>query len=201
MASASSVTEWVARLKSGDPAAAARLWERYFGRMAGVARERMRGAALRAADEEDAALSAFDSFCRGAKEGRFPQLSDRDDLWRLLVVITVRKVLGQLDRHRAQKRGGGQLVGESALIGRDAAAAAGLDGLSGGEPSPELAVMVVDQYRRLREGLRTEALRQVLDLRLEGYTREEIADSLGCAERTVRRKLELIREAWLQEES
>ena len=61
--------------------------------------------------------------------------------------------------------------------------------------------MVVDEYRRLRDGLRNDSLRQVLDLRLEGYTREEIAKRLGCAERTVKRKLELIRDAWLEEES
>jgi DNA-binding NarL/FixJ family response regulator len=60
---------------------------------------------------------------------------------------------------------------------------------------------VVDQYRRLRDGLRTEALRQVLGLRLEGSTREEIAERLGCAERTVKSKLEVIHAAWLQGES
>ena len=152
-------------------------------------------------DEEDAALSAFDSFCRGAAHGRFPQLADRDDLWRLLVVITVRKVFGQLERQGAAKRGGGRLVGESALIGGDAAEGGGLDRIAGHEPSPELAALVVDEYRRLRDGLRTEALRQVLDLRLEGYTREEIAERLGCAERAVKRKLDVIREAWLQGES
>jgi DNA-directed RNA polymerase specialized sigma24 family protein len=64
-----------------------------------------------------------------------------------------------------------------------------------------MGAMVVDEYRRLRDRLGNEALRQVLDLRLQGYTREEIADRIGCAERAVRRKLELIREAWLQGES
>ncbi len=117
------------------------------------------------------------------------------------MVITVRKVLGQIDRRGAQKRGGGRLVGESALIGAEAAEGCGLDHLAGQEPTPELAALVVDEYRRLRDGLRTEALRQVLDLRLEGYTREEIAQRLGCAERAVKRKLEVIREAWLQGES
>ena len=87
------------------------------------------------------------------------------------------------------------------MIGADAAEGGGLDRLAGDEPSPELAALVVDEYRRLRDGLRTEALRQVLDLRLEGYTREEIAQRLGCAERAVKRKLEVIREAWLQGES
>ena len=198
-----SVTRWIGDLKAGGDSAAQHLWERYFHRLVHLARARLRSARRAGAieDEEDAALSAFDSFCRGAAHGRFPQLADRDDLWRLLVVITVRKVFGQLDRQGAQKRGGGQLVGESALIGADAAEGGGLDRLAGHEPSPELAALVVDEYRRLRDGLRTEALRQVLDLRLEGYTREEIAERLGCAERAVKRKLDVIREAWLEGES
>jgi DNA-directed RNA polymerase specialized sigma24 family protein len=198
-----SVTRWIGDLKAGGDSAAQHLWERYFHRLVHLARARLRSARRAGAieDEEDAALSAFDSFCRGAAGGRFPQLADRDDLWRLLVVITVRKVLAQLQRQGAQKRGGGGLVGESALMGTDAAGGNGLDRIAGREPSPELAVQVVDEYRRLRGGLRTEALRQVLDLRLEGYTRTEIAQRLGCAERAVRRKREIIREAWLQGES
>jgi RNA polymerase sigma factor (sigma-70 family) len=198
-----SVTHWIGDLKAGGDSAAQHLWERYFDRLVHLARARLRTARWpgAVADEEDAALSAFDSFCRGAAAGRFPQLADRDDLWRLLVVITVRKVLGQLKRQRALKRGSGRLAGESALIGRDAAFAGGLDLIAGNEPSPELAAQVIDEYRRLREALKSEALRHVLDLRLEGYTREEIAERLGCAERTVKRKLEVIREAWMHGES
>jgi DNA-directed RNA polymerase specialized sigma24 family protein len=197
-----SVTRWIGDLKAGGDSAAQHLWERYFHRLVHLARARLR-AARRAgaiADEEDAALSAFDSFCRGATAGRFPQLADRNGLWRLLVVITLRKVMGQVGRQAAQKRGGGQLVGESAVIGSDAAEGGGLDRIAGDEPSPELAASVIDEYRRLRDGLGSEVLRQVLDLRLQGYTREEIAERLGCAERTVKRKLEIIREAWLQGE-
>jgi DNA-directed RNA polymerase specialized sigma24 family protein len=196
------VTRWIGGLEAGGDSAAQHLWERYFQRLVHLARVRLR-AARRAGtieDEEDAALSAFDSFCPGAAAGRFQQLADRDDLWRLLVVITVRKVFGQLERRGARKRGGGRLAGESALIGKDAAEGGGLDRFAGDEPSPELAAMVIDEYRRLRGGLRTEALRQVLDLRLEGYTREEIAERLGCAERAVKRKLDVIRETWQQGE-
>ena len=195
-----SVTCWIGDLKGGGDSAAQHLWERYFHRLVHLARARLRAARRAGAieDEEDAALSAFDSFCRGTASGRFPQLADRDDLWRLLVVITVRKVLGQLQRQGAQKRGGGRLAGESALIAADAAEVGGFARIAGDEPTPELAAIVVEEYRRLRDGLKSEALRQVLDLRLEGYTREEIAERLGCAERTVKRKLELIREAWLE---
>src|SRR5271169_5329863 len=114
-----SVTKWIGDLKAGGDSAAQHLWERYFDRLVGLARAQLRASRRAGAieDEEDAALSAFDSFCRGAASGRFPRLADRDDLWRLLVVITVRKVFGQLERRGARKRGGGRLVGESALIG------------------------------------------------------------------------------------
>src|SRR4051812_20120134 len=92
-----SVSRWLSDLKAGDHAAAQPLWDRYFDRLVRLARAKMKAArgAAAVADEEDAALSAFDSFCAGADRGRFPQLADRDDLWRLLVVITARKVLAQ----------------------------------------------------------------------------------------------------------
>jgi DNA-directed RNA polymerase specialized sigma24 family protein len=197
-----SVTRLIGNLKAGDDSAAQQLWQRYFHRLVYLARSRLRSARRPGAieDEEDAALSAFDSFCRGATADRFPQLADREDLWRLLVVITVRKVCGQLERQSADKRGGDRLLGEAALINA-AADGTSLDRFAGHEPSPEMAALVVDEYRRLRDGLGTDTLRQILDLRLEGYTREEIAERLGCAERAVKRKLDAIREAWLRGES
>ena len=198
-----SVTRWIGGLRAGGDSAAQHLWERYFQRLVLLARARLRASRRAGAfeDEEDAALSAFESFCRGAAQGRFPELADRDGLWRLLVVITLRKVKRQVGRQGARKRGGGRLVGESAVIGRDAGEGGGLDRIADDEPSPELAAMVVDEYRRLRDALASETLRRVLDLRLQGYTREEIAEQLGCAERSVRRKLGVIREAWLQGEA
>src|SRR5579883_1059683 len=187
---------------NGYDGAAQRLWERYFDRLVHMARNKLRGRPRAVEDEEDAALSAFDSFCRGAAGGRFPQLTDRDDLWRLLVVITVRKALHQLERQRAAKRGGDQVLGQSALIGGGAhEGEAALDRLVGSEPTPEFAALVAEQYRRLRDALGDDSLRQVLDLRLEGFDREEIAARLGCAVRTVTRKLDVIRQTWLGNES
>src|SRR5262245_46060314 len=77
MHSDASVTQWIDGLKAGDPNAAQKLWERYCRRLVGLARKKLRAAPRRAADEEDVALSAFDSFCRGAEQDRFPQLNDR----------------------------------------------------------------------------------------------------------------------------
>src|SRR6266403_1755718 len=105
-----SVTQWIDRLKAGDPDAAQKLWERYFARLVGLARQKLRSAPRRAADEEDVALSAFDSFCRQAEAGRFPQLLDRDSLWRVLVVVTARKAFHLIRDEDRQKRGGGAVV-------------------------------------------------------------------------------------------
>src|SRR5206468_6738159 len=91
MAAGESVSQWLCLLRDGDSAAAQRLWELYFHRLVGLARVKLQGRPRRAADEEDVALSAFASFCRNAEAGRFPQLADRDDLWRLLVTLTERK--------------------------------------------------------------------------------------------------------------
>ena len=99
-----SVTVWIASLKAGDADAAQKLWQRYFETLVRLARDRLRGAPRTVADEEDAALSAFDSFVRGAARGRYPRLDDRDDLWRLLVTITARKALRLARDARSQKR-------------------------------------------------------------------------------------------------
>src|SRR5262249_33514107 len=98
-----SVTFWIGQLKAGDPKAVQPLWERYFDRLVRLARKRLRGVRGSAADEEDVALSAFNNFCQAAVQGRFPDMLDRDDLWRLLVVITDRKAVS-LVRHANRAR-------------------------------------------------------------------------------------------------
>jgi DNA-directed RNA polymerase specialized sigma24 family protein len=196
-----SVTLWVGDLKAGDQVAAQKLWDRYFNKLVHVARAKLRATRRPGLveDEEDAALSAFDSLCAGAALGRFPQLADRDDLWRLLVVITARKAVDQMQREGRQKRGGGRVVGESTLAGPQADGLGGLDQLVGSEPSPEFAAMVADEHRRLLDALGDETLRRIAIWKMEGYTNEEIRVKLGCALRTVANKLELIRRTWLDE--
>jgi DNA-directed RNA polymerase specialized sigma24 family protein len=193
-----SVTGWIVGLKAGDHQAVERIWERYFDRVMSLARSRLRQAPRCGfdADEEDAALSVFDSFCRDAAQGQYSRLSDRNDLWKLLVVLTVRKSINQIEHQRAQKRGSGRVVRESELFSPSAVQDGnGLDGFAGHEPSPEFAALMADEYQRARDGLGEDSLRLVFDLLLEGFTREEIAVRMRCAVRTVRRKLEIVRAA------
>ena len=195
-----SVNEWLERLQKGDLAAAQPLWERYFLRLAELARQRLRGAAGRLADAEDVALSAFDSFCRGAAQGRYPQL-DRDGLWRLLVVITARKALKAIRNERRQKRGGGAVLDEAALQGGPDADGedAGLEQVLGREPSPEFAAQTAEECRRLLDLLGDAELQSVALWKMEGYTNAEVAARLGCAPRSVERMLRLIRSVWAKE--
>src|SRR5271166_2654711 len=164
-----SVTGWLGALQEGDPAAAQRLWERYFLNLVELARKRLRQAPPRHADEEDVALSAFDSFLRRAEAGRFPQLHDREDLWRLLTVITARKACRLVRDEGRQKRGGGRRAAaadEEALL---------LEQALSREPSPELAAQMAEECERLLQLLGDDTLRQVARRRMEGHTVEEIA--------------------------
>jgi DNA-directed RNA polymerase specialized sigma24 family protein len=192
------VTAWIASLKDGDAVAAEKLWRRYFEGLIRLARARLRGAPRAVADEEDAALSAFDSFCQGAALGRYPRLDDRDDLWKLLVVITERKALDQAQRERRQKRGGGKVLGTPDLPDADGRAG-GLAGVASPEPTPEFAAQVADECGRLLGKLRDDGLRQTAQLKMEGYTNEEVAERMGCSLRSIARKLELIRRTWEDE--
>jgi DNA-directed RNA polymerase specialized sigma24 family protein len=193
-----SVTRWIDGLKAGDAEAAEALWGRYFERLVGLARAKLASARSKAVeDEEDAALSALVSLWDGAVDGRFEQLRDRDDLWRLLVVLTARKAQDQRRRQGRQKRGGG--VAFVGLAGGDGSRDGTLMEVAGEEPSPEFAAMVAEEYARRIDELEDETLRQVASMRLEGYSNDEIAARLGCVTRTVERKLDLIRKVWSRE--
>jgi len=194
-----SVTHWLGALRGGNIEAAQPLWDRYCARLVRLAQARLRARPWPRAveDEEDAALSAFDSFCRAATRGRFPRLDDRDDLWRLLVALTERKLADQVRRARRLKRGGGRVraEGDRAASGSDDPPAR-LNGIVGPEPTPEFAAEFAEEYRRLFEALRDEELRRIAVWKLEGYSLDEIATQLGCARRTVARRLELVRTLW-----
>ena len=192
-----SVTRWIGDLKlgGGSGEAARLLWERYFEQLARLAQSWLQSAARGVADGEDVALSAFDSFCRGTAEGRFPQLANRDELWRLLFTITARKAANQRRRERQLKRGGGRLV---AGVDLDGGAAKGdaLAQVAGTDLGPEYTAAVADEIRRLFTELPDESLRVVALLRMEGYSNEEIATALDSSLRSVERKVQLIRAAW-----
>jgi len=191
-----SVSQWLGRLADGDDSAAEKIWQRYYERLVRFARQKLAGTDRRASDEEDLAQSVFGSFFCAATAGRFPRLTDRDSLWRLLLVMASRKAASVARRDAARKRRPG-VCGESAEgPPRAMPGDCEIDQVLGAEPTPEFAALAEEQCQLLLDTLGDDMLRQIALMRLEGYSVDEIADRLDRAPGTIHRKLARIREVW-----
>ena len=195
-----SVTRWIAELEFGRADEAQQeLWRRYFRRLAGLAKLKLGETPRTAADEEDVATAALSSFFTGAAQGQFPQLHDRDDLWPLLAKITAHKALDQQRYLLAEKRGGGRVRGDSAMTGPVDSCADWPATFVEDALGPDYLVAMDEQCARLMAVLPDDELRQIARRRLEGFKNREIAKELGVIERTVERRLHLIRSLWSEE--
>ena len=137
----------------------------------------------------------FDSFYAAAEQGRFPDLADRDDLWRLLLRMSARKVIDKRRHDQRQRRGG-----DVNIHSLDHTA----DGESliqaiGDEPSPEMVLMMQESVEQFFSHLGVGYLRDLAGAKLEGYSNAELARRFECSERTIERRLHLIREKCHQE--
>jgi DNA-directed RNA polymerase specialized sigma24 family protein len=195
MSANGSVSLWIEGLRARDEGDIRRLWERYFEQLVRLARARLPVHARRALDEEDVALSAFQSFCDRAGKGLFAKLEDRDDLWRLLSTITARKVIAAIRHESRRKRSGVLAPGESMPQAHDWDDVDLAPFLSR-EPTPEAAAVFAEEYDRLFAGLVQPILRTIALRKLEGLSSREIGVELGVSTRTVDRKLDLIRMQW-----
>jgi DNA-directed RNA polymerase specialized sigma24 family protein len=172
---------------------AEQLWSRYFDQLVRQARITLSQIAPRArdtaTDEEDVAVSALRSFCDGVADGRFSWMEDREQLGGLLATILKRKVCAVLRAKFTLKRGGGKPRGDIPI-----------ELLIQQGPTPDEIATVDDELRRLLSLLRDDQTKcQIVRLKLEGYRSAEIADMFGVSERTVERKMELIRKTWCKE--
>ena len=213
MPNAASITHLIEKVKTGDEDAAQRLWEFYFKRLIRLARARLPSAKCRAADEEDVVLSAMDSFFRRARKGKYEQLRDRNDLWRLLVKITFFKTCDLIKGTKRSESGESALDHgadpDQAVRGMDAQPDACAFPFDPGTMIIQLAEPEAMANFVKRLGIRSQELLAMLKeeeemhrialRRLQGFTLEEIAEELGCVPSTVNRKIERIRKIWSRE--
>lgn len=192
-----SITHYVNQLQAGDPQAVYPLWEHFYDRLVELARFQLQGKALRIVNEEDLAVNVLEKLCVDALAGKLPLVKDRDHLWRLLVCIIKRRIIDQRRRASRKKRGGGEVRGESWFTGRRErdGEQAGLDGVAGPAYLPEFQALMADELERLGDA----TLREVALLWMAGHNRKEIAARVGCAPRSVDRKLQLIRAIWKED--
>ena len=164
--------------------AARAVFRQYAGRLIQLARARLDRRTRQKVDPEDVVQSVFRSFFTRQAEGRF-DLTSWDDLWSLLVVITIRKCRRQAVALRADRRDVRRELHASQLPESEPAS---LD-VVGAEPTPDEVVSLVETVERLLSGA-NDAERQIIMLRLQGYTPPEISREVGgLSERKVYRVL------------
>ncbi len=184
MGSESSNHDLVDRWRQGDEFAARILVDRYMARLTALARANLSRRLARRLDPEDIVLSAWRSFFIATRGGRIEVPSD-DELWPLLLTLTLRKLRRQVARHVADKRS----VDDERSVDPTAT---WIESVAH-DPTPEDAAQAADQLENLLQGLSV-ADRKIVVQRLQGWTNPEIAERLGISERTVRRAIIRIRE-------
>ncbi|MCA9141938.1 MAG: hypothetical protein H6821_14890 [Planctomycetaceae bacterium] len=175
---------------AGQTEAMQPLWNFYFPRLMQLA-SRTLGNGLRISGPDDAVQSAFLAFWQQAEAGSLKGEFHRDNLWAMLSVITVRKVKQQIRRETAAVRGG-----RLNRVGMDAIELAATDARNA------LASVTPQEFDIHSEELLMlldDTLREFAILKLMGNTNQEIAAARNCTERTVERKLQMIRLAWQAE--
>ena len=186
----STVSTWLQRLKgSPDDLSAQKLWNRVSPRIQMLARRLIqRFGADAAFDEEDVTVSVFASLYAGLNDKKFPDLQDSESLWKLLSLMTVRKINDRSKQRRAIKRGGD--------VEGDGLAPICVDCYSDDRPEPSIEAMMADQCRMMLTQLNDPTLERIVLLKLDGFTNDEIADQLQYSRRTIQRMLNLVKEAW-----
>lgn len=175
------------RFLGGDDSAATEIFQRYIERLTRLARARLSLKLARRVDADDVVLSAWRSFFFGVEEGRL-RVERSGDLWALLARMTLYKLYRSARRHRAGRRD----------LHREESPTAVLQ-LADDSPGPDEVVAFNDELISLLESLDPQG-RRVLELSLQGYQQQDIADLIGKSERTVRRSLGRIRDR-IREES
>lgn len=193
-----SVSTWIVGLKDGDESAAQQLWDRFSARLTEHARRKMDAVPKGVVDEHDIAQSVFACVWRGATAGRFSSVRNRDELWWLLLTVTKHKVISHVRRQCRVKRGGAPSH-EDSLRASPSDRYLTLDQIIDDSPPPEFFIVLEDEYQRLLALLGSDELRKIAISRLQGYTVPEIATNLDISQRTVERKLQLIRRAWAKD--
>jgi RNA polymerase sigma factor (sigma-70 family) len=174
----------IAAFKAGSETAAHELFDRYCEKLMRLAKRRIGQRMTTRIDPEDVIQSAFRTFFVHLRNDEFT-FEGKDDLFKLLVRLTVNKALRQVAHHRAAKRDPGREKTQC-LDERDF-----LADLAADDPPPEVEVAVLDELERFLAQL-PEFDRRVLEMKLQGHSTTEIAEALGSYDRKIRRVLERV---------
>ena len=188
------ITDWIEELRGGRETAAQQLWDHFLMRLTQLVCRRLRTVSKTTSDEEDVVLEACNACFAALKNGKYPKVKNRNDLWKLLAVIAERKAIDQIRRSNKGIEG----LRVDSPFKRISAESSVMDGmmqLPCTEPTPDFAVVFEEN---LREKLNTlqPSLRSVAVWKMQGYTNQEISERIGRSIATVERYLKSIRTLW-----
>jgi RNA polymerase sigma-70 factor, ECF subfamily len=196
-----SKTRLLGELRSKDARlrneAAEAIWNTYCQTLLDLACRSLDQRLQRRIGPEDVVQRTFKSFFLRQQRGQF-DLASRDDLLRLLMNMTQNKARGAATRETRRRRDYRRDQAVKSVAGDPGDSDAWLlDRAEQGMPTPAEAAEFAEEAERRLARL-PEDLRRIALYKLEGYTNAEIASlpDKPCSERTVERKLKLIREAW-----
>jgi RNA polymerase sigma-70 factor (ECF subfamily) len=169
------------QLQAGDDAATQKLFERYSQRLVQLAGNNIHPALIKRFDGEDVVQSVFRTFFRRQDAGQL-EIEHSQQLWRLLVTITLCKTRSHARRHTAAKR-------DAQAEQPQASHFEFLDR----EPAAEEALALWEEIDVALQGL-PEKTGAILSARLEGKPKSEIAQELNISRQTVHRILNLLEE-------
>lgn len=173
--------DWFQRLAQGESEAVAEFWETFGEPLRRVAQRQISSSLAQRVDPEDIVQSACRTFFRRAGQGEF-DCRHHDDLWRLMLTITLNKARMQARHHaRARRNINAQRpLDAEPMVNRYENAIEEID----------FSDFLNNIFERLDE-----ENSDILQRLLEGQTQEQIAVERGCSERTVRRMKSRIRES------
>jgi RNA polymerase sigma factor (sigma-70 family) len=177
MAEETSFDELVARLRGGDPVAAAELVQRYEPAIRAAVRGRMADTRLRRLfDSMDVCQTVLASFFARVALGQY-DLTSADDLVRLLVTMARNKLAKQVARHRR--------------VGRDYRRTLptedGHAEVAAGSPDPARQVAAADLVAEVYRLLSPDE-RRLVELRQHGHDWAAIADTVGGTAEALRKQ-------------
>ena len=172
------------RVKSGEEDAATRLYLRYAGHLRALATAQSSRSLAARMDPDDIVQSVFRTFFRRAARDGY-DVPEGEDLWRLFLVIALRKIRNAAAYHRAARRD----VRRTIPLGNGAGGPTGTQDDDGNLDIAVLRMVIDDALARLPE-----AARKIVELRVEGHEVAEIAGRTVRSKRSVERLLQRFRD-------